>query len=183
MRQTIFFAVLVLFSSNLTAQMPQGFTKSAKIYLVRHAEKDTGNNPVLTADGRKRAGDLMRVLKSKNIQRIYVTPYKRTQMTGDSMRLQLGIDTVLYKADTTGVDIYNTILARGDGNKTILIIGHSNTVPKIIKKLGGEDVPAVTIPDAVFDNLYLIKYKRKKAVLKSMKYGSPSGIAAPMQKS
>ena len=63
------------------------FGNKAKVYLVRHAEKISGEDPLLTAGGNKRAGDLMRALKDKNIKRIYVTEYKRTQNTGDSLRL------------------------------------------------------------------------------------------------
>lgn len=171
------------FSQQLVlAQVPQGLSKKTKIYLVRHAEKESGNDPVLTANGNKRAGDLMRKLKNENVERIYVTQYKRTQMTGDSLRIQLGIDTVHYKADTTGEDIYNKIIAKADGGKTILIIGHSNTILRIIKKFGINNYLPADIPDAEFDNLYLITYKRKKAVIKSMKYGAASATSSAMQK-
>ena len=153
------------------AQLPEGITSKTKIYLVRHAEKDTGNNPPLTLAGYKRAGDLMRILKNKNIQRIYSTPTRRTMQTGDSMRLQLSIDTLLYKADTTGIGLYAKIIAAGDAGKTILIIGHSNTVPKLIRKLGSTSFPNKDLPDMEFDNLFLITYKKGKAVVKAMKYG------------
>jgi phosphohistidine phosphatase SixA len=181
MKHIISFSVLLAIGISALSQPPTGFTTSAKIYLVRHAEKDTGNNPSLTDDGKKRAGDLMRALKNKNIQRIYVTQYKRTQMTGDSLRLQLGIDTLHYLADTTGLDVYNKIISNADGGKNILIIGHSNTVPKIIKKLGGESIVPFLIPDTEFDNLYVLQYKRKKVKLKKMKYGKASGNSASMK--
>lgn len=181
MKHIISFSVLLAIGISALSQTPTGFTTSAKIYLVRHAEKDTGNNPSLTDDGKKRAGDLMRALKNKNIQRIYVTQYKRTQMTGDSLRLQLGIDTLHYLADTTALDIYNKIIANSDGSKTILIIGHSNTMPKIIKKLGGESIVPFLIPDTEFDNLFLLEFKRKKVKLKKMKYGNPSGKSATLK--
>jgi hypothetical protein len=42
-----------------------GFGNKATIYLVRHAEKLTGKDPLLTEQGNKRAGDLMRALKGK----------------------------------------------------------------------------------------------------------------------
>ena len=182
MRSFIILLVLLPVQNLLFAQLPQGITAKTKIYLVRHAEKDTGNNPSLTQNGKKRAGALMYKLKSKNIQRIYVTQYKRTQMTGDSLRIQLGIDTAHYKADTTGEDIYNKIIANSDGGKTILIIGHSNTILRIIKKFGIINYPHADIPDAEFDNLYLVTYKRNKAVIKAMKYGVASAASAAMQK-
>ena len=161
--------------------MPDGISSGTKIYLVRHAEKDTGNNPQLTAAGRSRAGDLLHTLQNKNIQRIYATQYRRTQQTGDSLRIQLHTDTLLYKADTSGQSIYEKIIAAGDAGKTILIIGHSNTVPKIIRKLGAVNFPSADIPDTEFDNLYLITYKKGKVKVKQLKYGERSGASAKMR--
>ena len=174
MRSVITLLAFLFSQHSVIAQVPQGLTAKTKIYLVRHAEKESGNDPVLTANGNKRAGDLMRKLKKENVERIYVTQYKRTQMTGDSLRIQLGIDTVHYKADTTGEDVYNKIIAKADAGKTILIIGHSNTILRIIKKFGIYYFSPADIPDAEFDNLYLITYKRKRATIKSMKYGAVS---------
>ncbi len=153
------------------AQLPAGITSKTKIYLVRHAEKDTGNNPKLTAAGYKRAGDLMRALKNKNIQLIYSTPTRRTMQTGDSLRLLQNIDTLLYKADTTGDGLMAKITASNAAGKTILVIGHSNTVPKLIRRLGLTSYSAKDLPDMEFDNLYLITYKRGKVKFKGMKYG------------
>jgi broad specificity phosphatase PhoE len=174
---------LLLLAANFfaTAQTPQPFNKHTKIYVVRHAEKDTGNNPNLTAAGKVRAGDLMRVLQNKKIQRIYSTPTRRTMQTGDSLRLFQNIDTLLYKPDTTGEGLYAKIMAAGDNGKTILVVGHSNTVPKLIRRLGATDFPNKDLPDMEFDNLFLITYKKGKAVVKSMKYGAASGASARMQ--
>ncbi len=180
MRYTISIIMLLCLQQNLFAQLPQGFNNQTKIYLVRHAEKDTGNNPPLTMAGHKRAGDLLRVLKNKNLQRIYATPYRRTQQTGDSLRIQLHIDTLIYKADTTGESLFAKIISAQDAGKTILVIGHSNTVPKLIRKLGVTNFPAKDIDEKEFDNLYLITYKKGKAKLKAMKYGEKSGISASM---
>jgi phosphohistidine phosphatase SixA len=160
--------------------LPGGISVKAKIYLVRHAEKQAGTDSELTDDGNKRAGDLMRAFKNKNVKRIYVTQFKRTQMTADSMRLQLGIDTVHYQADEDGIDLFNKITAHNDFNKTILIVGHSNTVPDYIKKLGVANYPQANISSTEFDNLFKVYYKRPfifssfKAHVKKGKYGVPS---------
>ncbi len=122
--------------------MPRDYSPAnTNIYLVRHAEKENGNDPLLTEAGRKRAGDLARALKDRNIQRVYVTKYRRTQMTADSMRLLLGIDTVHYLADTTGEDLFNKVKKNNDLGKAILVIGHSNTIPKIIRSIGSPGLP------------------------------------------
>lgn len=181
MKHLLCFVTLLLIFKTSVAQVPEGISSKTKIYLVRHAEKDTGNNPQLTAAGRRRAGDLLQTLQNKNVQRIYATQYRRTQQTGDSLRIQLQIDTLLYKADTTGQGIYDKIIAAGDAGKTILIIGHSNTVPRIIRKLGAVNFPVADIPDMEFDNLYLITYKKGRAKVKQLKYGEKSGVSAGMK--
>ena len=187
MKHYFYFLLLLIFPLAVTAQIPQAVSVKTNIYLVRHAEKETGSDPVLTANGNKRAGDLMRYLKGKNVKRIYVTQFKRTQMTGDSLRIQLGIDTVHYQASENGIDLFNKIAAHGDFNKTILIIGHSNTVPDYIKKAGVANYAVTDIPDAEFDNIYKVYYRRPfffsrfKASVKHVKYGAASAASATMQ--
>ena len=177
------FLFTVVFISLLSSAGAQGivFGDNAKVYLVRHAEKEAGNDPLLTREGNKRAGDLLRKLKEKNIQRIYVTEYRRTQNTADSLRIQLGIDTVHYIADTTGEDLARKIIEHNDLNATILVVGHSNTIPKIIQKLGLPEYPSAYIPDKEFDNLFLFQFKAGKPSLQLMKYGASSGTSATMQ--
>ncbi|MGG9960993.1 SixA phosphatase family protein [Ferruginibacter sp. SUN106] len=181
MKNLLITGLLLFIQVFLFAQVPEGLSKKNKIYLVRHAEKKSGSDPVLTEEGNTRAGALLQVLKGKKIHHIYVTQFKRTQMTGDSLRLQMGIDTIQYKADTTGQDLYKMILANNEAGKSLLIIGHSNTVPKLIKKLGVINFDAKDIPDNEFDNLYLITYKKGKAVVKKMKYGAASAASATMK--
>jgi phosphohistidine phosphatase SixA len=173
----VLFAVLG-FQKTLTAQQEPPVTK---IFIVRHAEKETGKDPLLTAAGNARAGDLMRILQNEGVQKIYVSQFRRTQNTADSMRIQLKIDTVHYAADTLCDDLVNTIMEHSDFGKTILIIAHSNTIPQIIRKLGVTDYPYGDIADNDYDNLFVITYKKKKAKLMVMKYGTKSGTSAAKQ--
>lgn len=173
----IFLAFIGFHNSVIAQQEPAG----TKIFIVRHGEKETGKDPVLTPAGNTRAGDLMRKLQGESIQKIYVSQYKRTQNTGDSLRLQLKIDTVHYAADTVCDKLITAIMEHGDFGKTILIIAHSNTIPHIIRKFGVTDYPYGDIPDTEFDNLFVITYKKEKAKLKKMKYGAKLGASAPMQ--
>ena len=181
MKYSLLFLSLFLFAGEISAQQETAVTK---IYIVRHAERGklvSGGDPPLNEAGKTRAGDLLRTLKDNGIQKIYVSQYLRTQMTADSLRIVLGIDTVHYTADTLCDDLINSIMQHRDFGKTILIIGHSNTVPKIIRKLGVLDYPQENIPDNVFDDLFLVTYKNEKAKVKKMKYGANSGVSEPMQ--
>ena len=150
------------------------------IFIVRHAEKQAGNDPLLTAEGNKRAGDLMRALQNEGIQKIYVSKTRRSHNTGDSLRIQMNIGAVQYEADTLCDKLVSTIMENRDFGKTILIIGHSNTIPQIIRKFGVLDYPYGDLGDNEFDNLFLITYKKEKAKLKKMKYGEKSGASATM---
>ena len=154
---------------------------ATKIFIVRHAEKESGSDPLLTPAGNKRAGDLMRALKNKGIKKLYVSQYRRTQNTADSLRINFGIDTVRYMADTLCDNLVNTIMGHNDFGKIILIVAHSNTIPQIIRKFGVTDYPYGDIPDNEFDNLFVITYKKGKAKLKTTKYGAKSGISAAMK--
>jgi len=175
----LFFVLAVLtFSINASAQEEKAVTK---IFIVRHAEKETGKDPLLTEAGNKRAGDLMRKLQNEGIQKIYVSKTRRSQNTGDSLRIQLNIDTVHYEADTECDKLINAIMEHSDFGKTILIIAHSNTVSKIIRKLGALDHPDQDLPDDAFDDLFLVTYKNEKAKVKKVKYGEKSGVSAAMQ--
>ena len=176
-----FLLSLAMFScAGIVNAQPPLANSRTRIYIVRHGEKELGNDPALTAAGKVRAGDLMRILKRKDIRHIYVSQYRRTQMTGDSMRIQLGIDTIRYKADTTGVDLLNKIIANGDQRRAILVIGHSNTIPQIIRKLGVMNYPQENIADNEFDNLFLVRYKKHKARVTKYKYGAATGTSAGM---
>ena len=143
-------------------------------YIVRHAEKDTGNDPVLTRAGLTRAGDLYRKLKSKHIDKIYTTKYRRSKMTADSLRIYSGIDTVQYAVDTTGIGLQQLMSEQKGRQKNILIIAHSNTIPAIIRALGVSNFRLKEIPENEFDNLYIITQTKKIIRVQHKKYGALS---------
>lgn len=177
MRLLFIFLSVFSFNAVLFAQTGPGETR---IFIVRHAEKEMGKDPSLTSAGKKRAGNLLRVLQNENIQKIYVSQFRRTQQTADSLRIHLGIDTVHYPADTLCDKLIASIMEHGDFGKTILIVAHSNTIPQIIRKLGVFDYPYGDIADQDYENLFLVSYKKGKAELKKMRFGAASGSSAPM---
>jgi len=143
-------------------------------YIVRHAEKDTGSNPAISTLGKMRAADLFRELKNKKIDLILVTNYRRTGMTGDSLRIYKKIDTMHYAADVTGEMFLKKLNTLPAVYKNILVIGHSNTLPGIIRQVGIKNYTVKDIPDNEYDNLFVVKRKKGQPVLQSRKYGVPS---------
>lgn len=176
------FLLLIAFigTHTIVAQTNWPYSNTTNIYIVRHAEKLEGNDPLLTDEGNTRAGDLMRILNDKKIKRIYVTQYLRTQNTADSLRIQLGIDTIQILADTSCASLFTAITKNNDWDKPILIISHSNIMQKIIYKLGVTDFPQEYIPANEFDNLYQIRFEKMIPVLTQLKYGKASAAAPKM---
>lgn len=161
------FLTLFIFLSAFGQHRWQGTT----IYIVRHAEKDTGNNPVLRPPGLQRSGDLSRYLARKNISRIYTTPFRRNEMTADSLRLQHHIDTTHYSPKPSAEELYNLVKANGDLGKNILFVGHSNTVPLLIRNFGVSSYPQTDLPDNAYDNIYRLRFKNHQVKLKAKKFG------------
>ncbi len=163
-------ATLFLFINSGFAQKAKTF-KDGTYYIVRHAEKDTGSNPPLSKIGQERAGDLYRKLKNKKIDLIFVSQFPRTGMTADSLRIYQKIDTVHYAADITGADLFKKIKERSGNAKHILIVGHSNTLPGIIRRSGATNFTLKDIPDEDYQRLYVIKIKKGKVKFSETVYG------------
>jgi phosphohistidine phosphatase SixA len=142
-------------------------------YVVRHAERHPGFNGHLDWYGRLRAGDLMRFLKDSGIQKAYVTPFSRTWETADSLILLQKIDTVMYIADTSGASLVQNLKAHKDYGRKILIIGHSNTVPAILRKLGAS-YPSKDLPSGVFNLMFEVINDHGKVKMRTLHYGRPN---------
>lgn len=173
---SMFFAVLgalVVFAYFSTFSRPL-----TTVILVRHAEKNIEPNnpdPDLSPAGQARARELVRVLGVAGVNAIYATQYKRTQQTAKPLAYSLGLSVNVIDAKKTQ-DLVNSIRTANRG-QTILVVGHSNSVPEIIAALGGGSVPE--IPDSDYDNMFILEiYKSGSAKVTRIKYGGPSAASA-----
>lgn len=122
------------------------------VYLVRHAEKQSGDDPSLTSDGLLRADTLADLLSDKDIENIWSSDYRRTRETAAPLAERLGIDVQLYDASDLQ-SLADEITADG---VTVLVVGHSNTTPALAEFLGAD--PGEPIVEAnEYDRLYLIQ--------------------------
>ena len=107
----------------------------AQVYWVmRHLHTPAGErDPDLTAEGQRQAALLPAAIGQERPAAIYVSSFKRTQQTAAPLAARLGLTPIVYDpADTPG------LVARALAGPTpFLIVGHSNTVPDIIERLGG----------------------------------------------
>lgn len=141
-----------------------------KFIVVRHAEKASGDPDCdLSIDGHARAEALKETLKSYDIAAVYATPYKRTKQTVKPSADVRGLEVFEYSTRMPYEDLVKSVLEKHRG-KTVLIAGHSNTVPKILNALGVENAPEIA--EHQFDNMFIVKYRGEaKAEFRQMKYG------------
>ena len=144
------FAIFLALAFALAPIVAAGETST--IFIVRHAEKaDTGEkDPDLSEAGRARAELLGKMLKDANIETIYATEFKRTQQTATALARTIGIETTIVPASETASVAEKLKAARGNA----LVVGHSNSVPELIKAL---EIPTqITINDTDYDNLFIV---------------------------
>ncbi|MGI8732336.1 MAG: histidine phosphatase family protein [Pyrinomonadaceae bacterium] len=162
------FGAVVLFSYWTTFSRPV-----TTVIVVRHAEKNIESNnpnPDLSPAGQARAQELAQILGTAGITAIYATQFGRTQQTVQPIASTLGL--AITKVDSANaVELVRQIdTKRGE---TILVAGHSNTVPQIIEILGGGKV--ADIPETDYDNIFVVTiYRYGKAKVVRFKYGTKS---------
>lgn len=144
--------LLALSQTPQTSQTLQAQTsaslESEMVIVVRHAEKATDDpvDPTLSAAGVKRAEALADALANAGVGAIVTTHLKRTQATAAPLAGKLGIKPVVLvvKRGETAAHIADVVAAvnaaRATKKGAILVVGHSNTVPLIVKALSGVSV-------------------------------------------
>jgi broad specificity phosphatase PhoE len=129
------------------------------IVLVRHAEKElvTINDPPLAPAGERRAERLAQMFGTASgpghVEGIYVTDARRTQQTAAPLAARLGMRPTVLPASTSSSSVASQAMHEHRGGRA-LIVGHSNTVPEIVKALSGVEVPPIA--DEEYDNVYVV---------------------------
>jgi broad specificity phosphatase PhoE len=124
-------AVLVVFSTLVSAQQA--------VILVRHAELQgaamaPAKDLQLSEAGEARARQLSNMLKDSGVEAIYVTDFARTSKTAELLARELKREpTVLPKGDPQ--ELVARLRANHSG-QTVLMVGHTDTLPGLLKALG-----------------------------------------------
>jgi broad specificity phosphatase PhoE len=147
--------------------------KVTTILLVRHAEKSTtpSDDPTLSPQGNTRTALLVDMLQNSGITAVYATQYARTKLTGEPIarKLRIPIQTMDAQASKK---LANTILAEHAG-RTVLVVGHSNTLAEIIEALGGGKIQEIDETD--YNNLFVVTVTSKgTAKLLALKFFLPN---------
>ncbi len=135
--------LICLFAAALAAPAAAQESRTVVI-LVRHAERATepAGDPGLTPRGQARAAELAEVLADAGVSAIYSTQYQRTRQTADSVARRLGlqvhVDPATGNVDEHSRNLASRILEQHAG-RTVLVVGHSNTVPALARAFGAAD--------------------------------------------
>lgn len=105
------------------------------VYLVRHAEKLDGRDPSLSVEGAERAERLASMLRDEPITAVFVTETNRSRETAAPLATAKGIELSSY-APMDGDALARRIRSL-PGSGGCLVVAHSNTVPIILRSLGG----------------------------------------------
>ncbi len=135
------------------------------VFVVRHAEKFSDTDERLTEAGKARARRLAAMLGGSGISAIYSTATERTLGTAQPLADRLQVAVAIYDRRAS---LAERIRAERP-NDVILVVGHSNTVPDLLKAFGCAE--AVTIADDEYDNLFVVVPKKDgKATLLRLRY-------------
>ena len=152
--------------------LPWGFLIAAApgrtVILVRHAERAGSTDPAvgINAAGRCRATVLATMLSDAKVRAIYTSEVARTQQTAAPLAEKLSIRPEVVPAKD--VDVLTAKLRARAEEGTVLVVGHSNTVPAIVERLTGEAVPA--IGDSEYDRMFVVTLGPNQASVLALRY-------------
>ena len=146
---------LAIFSTSLAAVCTLTLqpVSAQTIIVVRHGEKlDASADPVLSPEGAVRAERLANMLAASKVRAIYTTQYRRTILLAAPTAKRFGVTAVVVPGKEM-----DTLIARVRSHAkedVVLVVGHSNTVPEIIKGLGVS--ATVVVGEDDYDNLFVV---------------------------
>lgn len=122
------------------------------IYIVRHAEKQSGQDPHLNEAGLARADRLAQTLTHEQLEAVFVTDTNRSRQTASPTALAHEIVPTQYPA--ADAQALRAMLDALPANTNALIVAHSNTVSSIIEALGDE--PIGDLPENEYTRLFAV---------------------------
>ncbi|MEO7309444.1 MAG: histidine phosphatase family protein [Chitinophagaceae bacterium] len=129
---------------------------TTKIYIVRHGDKASSapNSDLKNPEGFTRARVLRDSLSGVGINGVYSTNVLRTIHTAEPAAVANSLPVVFYNNADSLIDALST-----QKKKHFLVVGHSNTVPQMLRHIGLDPGFTGNIDDGDFDNLFVVIIK------------------------
>ncbi|CAN7224777.1 histidine phosphatase family protein [Brevundimonas sp. LjRoot202] len=146
------------------------------VIIVRHAEKaDASADPVLSEAGQARAQALAAALTDAHPSVILTSPLQRTGLTAAPTADYHSTTPEAVSLDGGAEAHAAAIAARVRAlpeDATILIVGHSNTVPLIARALGYAE--AADMPECEYDRMTVLHLDGDETHGEVTRYGEPT---------
>ena len=150
MRIALLFLALATLPACTPATPPAAVPESVEpmthvptIFVIRHMRKGVGDDPSLSVQGAAEAVRLAGLLKDREIAAIFVTPTKRSRETAERLAKTTGAPIETYDPRDNAALARRVAAIPG----SVLIVGHSNTVPEIVEAVGGTPPGPMTEED------------------------------------
>jgi broad specificity phosphatase PhoE len=128
--------VVIALACGCDSSLPPPNFDPTTVILVRHAEKagHEADSP-LTDEGKLRAEELAFMLADVRLEAVYSTPYKRTLETAKPVAEQHQLSVIEYSEKDARK--FLTAVQNAHRGGTVLVVGHSNTIPGLANELTG----------------------------------------------
>lgn len=162
------FAAALLFALPVQAQT---------VVLVRHAEKAAAPaaDPPLTNAGRARAQALSDRIGAARVSAILTSHLARTRETAAALSARTGVPVTVIPIEQSAHEHLAATVAlarRAPVGSTVVIVGHSNTVPLLARALGWPSPPEIA--DCEYGLMFELDLSRPQPTLTPSRYGAPS---------
>jgi broad specificity phosphatase PhoE len=131
------------------AQVENAHNPFTTVIVMRYTDRNRAGD--LTAEGRRRAFDLVYVLGGSGIKATYTTDIERTKDTTDPPASCLGIRPEVCGRNLK--DLSDKVLSQHK-HEVVLVVGHDSAIPGIIEALTGRKIESA--PGIQFDDLHIV---------------------------
>jgi broad specificity phosphatase PhoE len=143
----------------VAAAASASFAQPSTVILVRHGENalEPPSDPPLSPAGEKRAQALLKALADAKVGTIVTTNFARTKLTAKPVADSFHVTPFVVSTPNLKAQI-DSIVAKVKGARkgsTVLVVGHSNTIPLLIAALGGPKMPDLC--DAEYSHLFVLE--------------------------
>jgi broad specificity phosphatase PhoE len=154
----------------LIATIGLNVSEAQTIFIARHAERTGEPDPPLNGDGQRRAEALAKLLVDAGVYYFYTTETIRARQTAEPTARQAGRTIEIVEQAVSVEELVARVRKTADPARPTLIVGHRGTVPRIVKALGGGDIPELRADE--HDRLIVLTMLAgDKASIVTLRYG------------
>jgi len=137
-------------------------TAAKVVFLLRHAEKisEVERDPDLSLQGVERAERLARLLAEAGVTHLFSSEFRRTQKTLEPLARSTSKAITIISA--RGLDQQVQALRDLPAGSIAVVCGHSNTLPRLVRELGGNpsrveaSADGESLPQDEYQRLYMM---------------------------